>query len=124
MQDNNSSFPYETQCRERLFADPADIPARLALAWNLLLQACHCENEAEIRPNCAVAQEPERALLKESLMQAAVAALLSSEAAERREAAQIADKAREIGAGNLADEAARETQAMQRQLAAAVMRKT
>ena len=122
MHHNDSPTQHETQCRERLFADPADIPARLALAWSLLLQACHCENEAEIRSNCAVGQEPERALLKESLMQAAVAALLSPKAAERREAARIADKAREIGASEMADEAARESQAMHRQLAAAVRR--
>ena len=122
MLNNDLSSDYELQCRERLFADPADVPARLALAWILLLRAYRCASEAEIQLPRAMAQEPERFLLQESLMQAAVGALLSVEAAERREAARIAERARELGAGELVEEAEREAQAMRRHLIAAVRR--
>ena len=122
MQETNESLNYETQRRERLFADPADTTARLELAWSLFLRAYRCASEAEIPPRCVALQEPETVLLKESLMQAAVAGLISPEAAARREALRLADKARELGAGDLAAQAERETQAMQRQLAAAVRR--
>ena len=123
MQEINPTPEFEMRCRERLFADPADAKARLELAQSLFLRAFHCVRETDAGPRNAAAQEPERAILKESLMQAAVAALLCVGASERNEAKGIADKAREWGAGDLADEAERETQKMQRHLTAALNRK-
>ena len=123
MQNTDLLPDFETQCRERLFADPADSPTRLELAWILLLRAYHCASEAEICAMRSATQEPEWPLLKESLMQAAVAALLSPEAGARRDAARIADRARTLGAGELVEQTARETQAMQRHLTAAVKKK-
>ena len=122
MQNPDPSPNLETRCRERLNHDPADAAARLELAQRLFLRAFHCVTEAELSRPCAAGQEPERALLKESLMQAAVAALLCVGESERKEAIAIADKAREWGAGDLADEAEQETQKMQRHLTAALNR--
>ncbi len=116
MQKNDLVPELETRCRERLFADPADSDARLQLARSLFLRAYHCATDDKLFPICASEQEPERALLKESLMQAAVAALLCAGAAQRETARKIAERARELGAGEVADEAERETQAMQRHL--------
>lgn len=87
------------------------------------MRAFHCINEAKLPSVCAARQEPERALLKESLMQAAVSALLCVGEAGRKSAKEIAERAREWGEGDLVDEAERETQAMQRHLTVALNKK-
>ena len=122
MQTPDLSPDFETRCRERVNADPADATARLELAQSLFLRAFHCVSKAELGLPCPARRAPERALLKESLLQAAVASLLCAGESERKEAKGIADKAREWGAGDLADEAERETQTMQRHLTAALNR--
>ena len=121
MSDSEPMLALENDCRARLAANPADTSARLALARILFRRAYRIPPEAPRRAAPQRTRKPDRTLLKESLIQAAVVEQLCAEEGPRRQARRIAQIACRLGEIGLVKETRREASELQTRLLQALL---